>query len=107
MGDAADGDRNLVYRVLGRPDRQCFSKYDFAIDMAAGSCTCPEGHATHNFVPAGRRTDGMGRVQRPRTFQFDGSEYMTCPRRSQCIPAKGRKGWWMLIHPQEVLSKGA
>ena len=118
MGDAAYGDggtrqafadagRKLVARVPGRPDRQRFPKDDFVIDLAAGSCTCPAGQVTHNIVPAGRRTDAAGRVHRLRAFQFDGSECMTCPLRSQCISAKGRKGRWVLIHPQEALLQQA
>ena len=100
MGDAAYGDggtrqafadagRKLIARVPGRPHRQRFPKDDFVIDLAAGSCTCPAGRLTHNIVPAGRRTGAAGRVHRLRAFQFDGSECMTCPLRSQCIPAKG------------------
>ena len=94
-------------RVPGRPDRQRFPKDDFVIDPAAGSCTCPAGRLTHTIVPAGKRTDGMGRVHHLRAFQFDGSECMTCPLRSQCISAKGRKGRWVLIHPQEALLQEA
>ena len=118
MGDAAYGDggtrqafadagRKLVARVPGRPGRQRFPKDDFVIDLAAGSCTCPAGRLTHNIVPAGRRTDAAGRVHRLRAFQFDGSECMTCPLRSQCISAKGRRGRWVLIHPQEALLQEA
>ena len=118
MGDAAYGDggtrqafadagRKLIARVPGRPDRQRFPKDDFVIDLAAGSCTCPAGQVTHNIVSAGRRTDAAGRVHRLRAFQFDGSECMTCPLRSQCISAKGRKGRWVLIHPQEALLQQA
>ena len=118
MGDAAYGDggtrqaftdagRKLVARVPGRPDRQRFPKDDFVIDLAAGSCTCPAGRLTHTIVPAGKRTDGMRRVHHLRAFQFDGSECMTCPLRSQCISAKGRKGRWVLIHTQEALLQQA
>ena len=103
----ADAGRKLVARVPGRPDRQRFPKDDFVIDLAAGSCTCPAGRLTHIIVPAGRRTDAAGRVHRLRAFQFDGSECMTCPLRSQCISAKGRKGRWVLIHPQEALLQEA
>ena len=118
MGDAAYGDgatrqtfadagRRLVARVPGRPDRQRFPKDDFVIDLAAGSCTCPAGQVTHAIVPAGKRTDGTGRVHRLRAFQFDGAQCMTCPLRSQCISAKGRKGRRVLIHPQEALLQEA
>ena len=103
----ADGGRKLVARVPGRPDRSRFPKDDFVIDLEAGSCTCPAGQATHKIVPAGNRTDGTGRVHHLRAFQFDGSECMTCPLRYQCISAKGRKGRWVLIHPQETLLQQA
>ena len=103
----ADAGRKLVVRVPGRPGRQRFPKDDFVIDLAAGSCTCPAGRLTHNIVPAGRRTDAAGRVHRLRAFQFDGSECMTCPLRSQCISAKGRRGRWVLIRPQEALLQEA
>ena len=118
MGDAAygdgatrqtfaDADRKLVARVPGRPDRKHFPKDDFVIDLAAGSCTCPAGQVTHTIVPAGKRTDGTGRVYRLQAFQFDGAECRTCPLRSQCIAAKGRKGRRVLIHPQEGLLQEA
>ncbi len=118
MGDAAYGDgatrqtfadagRKLVARVPGRPDRQRFPKDDFVIDLAAGSCTCPAGRLTQTIVPAGKRTDDMGQVHHLRAFQFEGSECMTCPLRSQCISAKGRKGRWVLVHPQEALLQQA
>ena len=58
-------------------------------------------------MPAGKRTDGKGRVHRLRAFQFDGSECVPCPLRSQCISPKGRKGRWVLIHPQEALLQQA
>ena len=118
MGDAAYGDggtrqtfaeagRQLVARVPGRPERKHFPKDDFHLDLVSGSCTCPAGQVTHTMVPAGKRTDAAGRVHRLRAFQFDGSQCMTCPLRSQCISAKGRKGRRVLIHPQEALLQQA
>ena len=114
MGDAAYGDgdtrqafadagRTLIARVPGRPDRKHFPKDDFVIDLAPGSCTCPAGQVTHTIVPAGKRTNRTGRVHRLQAFQFDGAECRTCPLRSQCIAAKGRKGRRVMIHPQEAL----
>ena len=49
----------------------------------------------------------MGKVHRLRAFQFDGTECMTCPLRTQCISPKGRKGRWVMIHPQEALLQQA
>ena len=44
-------------KVPGRPNRSHFSKHDFHLDLAAGSCTCPAVQVTHTIVPAGKRTD--------------------------------------------------
>ena len=118
MGDAAYGDggtrqtfadagRRLVAKVPGRPDRKHFPKNDFHLDLAVGSCTCPAGQVTHAIVPAGKRTDGAGRVYRLQAFQFDGAVCWVCPLRPQCIAAKGRKGRRVLIHPQEALLQQA
>ena len=107
QADLRDAGRKLVARVPGRPDRKHFPKDDFVIDLAAGSCTCPAGQVTHTIVPAGKRTDAAGRVYRLQAFQFDGAECRTCPLRSQCIAAKGRKGRRVLIHPQEGLLQEA
>ena len=112
MGDAAYGDggtrqtfaeagRRLVAKAPGRPDRKHFPKNDFHLDLAAGSCTGPAGQVTGAIVPAGKRTDGAGRVYRLQAFQFDGAVCGVCPLRSQCIAAQGRKGRRVLIHPQE------
>ena len=118
MGDAAYGDggtrqtfadagRRLVAKVPGRPDRKHFPQNDFHLDLAAGSCTCPAGQVTRTIVPAGKRTDGTGRVYRLQAFQFDGAVCRVCPLRSQCIAAKGRKGRRVLIHPQEGMLQQA
>ena len=113
MGDAAYGDggtrqafadagRRLVAKAPGRPDRKHFPKNDFHLDLAAGSCTCPAGQVTHAIVPAGKRTDGAGRVYRLQAFQFDGAVCGVCPLRSQCIAAQGRKGRRVQIHPVQI-----
>ena len=118
MGDAAYGDggtrqafadagRRLVAKVPGRPNRSHFPKNDFHLDLAAGSCTGPAGQVTRTIVPAGKRTDGAGRVYRLRAFQFDGAVCGVCPLRSQCIAAQGRKGRRVLIHPQESMLQQA
>ena len=118
MGDAAYGDggtrqtfaeagRRLVAKVPGRPNRKHFPKNDFHLDLAAGSCTCPAEQVTHTIVPAGKRTDGAGRVYRLQAFQFDGAVCGVCPLRSQCIAAQGRKGRRVLIHPQEGMLQQA
>ena len=118
MGDAAYGDggtrqtfaeagRRLVAKAPGWPDRKHFPKNDFHLDLAAGSCTGPAGQVTHAIVPAGKRTDGTGRVYRLQAFQFDGAVCRVCPLRSQCIAAQGRKGRRVQIHPQEGLLQQA
>ena len=118
MGDAAYGDggtrqtfaeagRRLVAKAPGRPNRKHFPKNDFHLDLAAGSCTGPAGQVTRAIVPAGKRTDGAGRVYRLQAFQFDGAVCRVCPLRSQCIAAQGRKGRRVQIHPQEGMLQQA
>ena len=113
MGDTAYGDggtrqafadagRRLVARVPGRPNRKCFPKEDFVIDLTQGSCTCPAGQITRTIVPAGKRTDSTGTVHRLQAFRFEAAVCQVCPLRSQCFAAKGRKGRQVLIHPQEA-----
>ena len=118
MGDTAYGDggtrqafaevgRKLVAKVPGRPNRKHFPKNDFHLDLAAGSCTGPAGQVTRTIVPAGKRTDGTGRVYRLQAFQFDGAVCGVCPLRPQCIAAQGRPGRRVLIHPQEGMLQQA
>ncbi len=104
---SADAGRRLVARVPGRPNRKCFPKEDFSIDLSAGSCTCPAGQITRTIVPAGKRTDITGTVRRLQAFRFDGAVCQGCLLRSQCFAAKGRKGRQVLIHPQEGLLQSA
>ena len=118
MGDTAYGDggtrqvfadagRRLVARVPGRPNRKCFPKDDFVIDLVAGSCTCPAGQITRTIVPAGKRTDSAGTVHRLQAFRFDGAVCQGCLLRSRCFAAKAMKGRQVLIHPQEGLLQEA
>ena len=118
MGDAAYGDgdtrqafadagRTLIARVPGRPNRSHFPKEDFRIDLEAGSCTCPAGQVTRTIVPAGRRTDQMGRTYRLEAFRFDAAVCGACPLRSQCLAAKPGAGRTVRLHPQEALLQQA
>ena len=118
MGDAAYGDgatrqafaaagRTLIARVPGRPNRSHFPKEDFRIDLELGSCTCPAGNITRTIVPAGRRTDQMGRTYRLEAFRFDAAVCGACPLRSQCLAAKPGTGRTVRLHPQEALLQQA
>ena len=118
MGDAAYGDgdtreafadagRTLIARVPGRPNRSHFPKEDFRIDLEAVSCTCPAGQVTRTIVPAGRRTDQMGRTYRLEAFRFDAAVCGACPLRFQCLAAKPGTGRTVRLHPQEALLQQA
>ena len=118
MGDAAYGDggtrqafadagRTLIARVPGRPNRTHFPKEDFRIDLESGSCTCPAGQVTRTIVPAGRRTDQMGRTYRLEDFRFDAAVCGACPLRSQCLAGKPGTGRTVRPHPQEALLQQA
>ena len=118
MGDAAYGDgdtreafadagRTLIARVPGRPNRSHFPKEDFRIDLESGSCTCPAGQVTRTIVPAGRRTDQMGRTYRLEAFRFDAAVCGACPLRSQCLAGSSGLGRTVQLHPQEALLQQA
>ena len=113
MGDAAysDGDtrqafadagRTLTARAPGRPDRKHFPKEDFHIDLEAGSCTCPAGQVTRTIVPAGRRTDQMGRTYRLKAFRFDAAVCGMCPLRTQCVAEAPGTGRTVQLYPQSL-----
>ena len=118
MGDTAYGDggtrqvfadagRKLVARVPGRPNRKCFPKDDFVIDLMAGSCTCPAGRVTLHLVPMATRTDLTGRTYKLEGFRFDGAVCGACPLRPQCTDAGAGVGRTVRLHPQEALLQEA
>ena len=100
IGDAAYGDggtrqafadagRTLIAKVPGRPNKACFPKEDFQIDLEAGTCTCPAGNVTHTLRTFGTRTNRLGRTYLARSFQFDPAVCGVCPLRSQCVAVRG------------------
>ena len=118
MGDTAYGDgqtrqefadagRELVARMPGRPDRACFAKEDFHIDLEADACTCPAGHVAAGSRAWGTRTDHAGRKYRVRGFQFAAAVCGACPLRDGCVSGKTGAGRTVLLHPQESLFQRA
>lgn len=73
-------------------NRGLFSKSDFAIDMAAGTVTCPGGEVAN--VPSSR-----GRVSGRRQVCF--TQCGTCPIRAKCTTSK--RGRSIVIHEREDL----
>ena len=118
IGDAAYGDgntrqafadagRTLVAKVPGRPNTARFPKQDFAIDLEAGTCTCPAGNVTCTVRANGTRRDRDGRRHPVEVFQFDASLCGVCPLRSRCITEGARRGRTVSLHPQEGLLQRA
>ena len=118
IGDAAYGDggtrqafadagRTLIAKVPGRPNKACFPKEDFQIDLEAGTCTCPAGNVTHTLRTFGTRTNRLGRTYLVRSFQFDPAVCGVCPLRSQCVAARYGAGRTVALHPQEALLQQA
>ncbi len=118
IGDCAYGDgatrqafvdagRSLVAKVPGRPNKTCFPKEDFKIDLEAGTCTCPSGQVTQIGRILKSRTDGQGKWQRFRGFIFDAHACAVCSLRPRCIASKKGKGRTVSLHPQEALLQQA
>ena len=70
----------------GRPNKACFPKEDFQIDLEAGTCTCPAGNVTHTLRTFGTRSNRLGRTYLARSFQFDPAVCGVCPL--QCVAAR-------------------
>ena len=118
IGDCAFGDgttreifeqagRKLVARVAHPHNQGQFPKEAFAIDLEAGTCTCPAGQVTHTTVPEGTRQDRNGRTCSLRAFQFEAEACDRCALRPACMRARPGKGRGVRIHPQERLLQAA
>lgn len=118
IGDCAYGDgttreifeqagRILVARVAHPHNQGQFPKEAFAIDLEAGTCTCPAGQVTHTTVPEGTRQDRNGRTCSLRAFQFEAEACDRCALRPACMRARPGKGRGVRIHPQERLLQAA
>jgi len=118
IGDCAFGDgttreifeqagRKLVARVAHPHNQGQFPKEAFAIDLEAGTCTCPAGQVTHTTVPEGARQDRNGRTCSLRAFQFEAEACDRCALRPACMRARPGKGRGVRIHPQERLLQAA
>jgi hypothetical protein len=118
MGDCAYGDgttreifeqagRKLVARVARPHNQGQFPKEAFAIDLEAGTCTCPAGQVTHATVPDGTRQDRNGRTCCLRVFQFEAEACDRCALRPACMRSRPGKGRRVRIHPQERLLQAA
>lgn len=118
IGDAAYGDgatrqafvdagRTLVAKVPGRPNKVCFPKRDFNIDLEAGTCMCPAGVVTQVRRRLKSYPDKQGGWQRPWGFVFDASICGVCELRPKCVAGKKGKGRTVTLHPQEALLQQA
>ena len=118
IGDCAFGDgttreifeqagRKLVARVAHPHNQGQFPKEAFAINLEAGTCTCPAGQVTHATVPDGTRQDRKGRTHSLRAFQFETEACDRCALRAACMRSHPGKGRRVRIHPQERLLQEA
>jgi hypothetical protein len=107
MGDCAYGggatraafaaaERPLIAKVPAEQNQGRFPKGQFAIDLEAGTCTCPAGQTTRQVTNAG---------QGARLFHFAVAVCGACPLRAQCV--KGAGGRSVRVHPQEAVLRAA
>jgi hypothetical protein len=92
----AETGRTVVAKVPEIHNQEFFPKTAFQIDLAAGTCTCPNQQETGDFRPA---KDGGG------TFVFATETCAACPLRAQCTRSQG--GRTVQLHPQEALLQQA
>jgi transposase len=90
--------RTLRAKVPSVTNGGCFPKTAFAIDLAAGTCTCPGGQTTRALRPNGDR----------QAFQFATAACAACPLRAQCLQNPARPGGRTIaVHAQEGLLQQA
>jgi hypothetical protein len=92
----AEAGRTLVAKAPSVSNQGYFPKTAFAINVAAGSCSCPGGQTTTELK---RGADGGGQ------FQFAAAGCAACPLRAQCV--RGSGGRTVQLHPQETLLQAA
>jgi hypothetical protein len=92
----ADAGRTLHAKAPAMVNGGRFPKTAFAIDLAAGTCTCPGGRAT-----ADRRRVAGGQ----QGFVFAAATCAACPLRARCVAGAG--GRTVALHPQEALLQAA
>jgi DDE family transposase/transposase-like protein DUF772 len=118
IGDTAYGDgitrqvfaeagRKLIARVPKRPQKACFPKEDFVIDLESGTCTCPAGQVTQKLRHVVTRTDRQGIKHQVKAFVFDGATCSNCGLRACCVSGGQGKGRTVTLHPQEALLQQA
>ena len=103
----ADAGRVLIAKVPGRPNKACFPKEDFKIDLQAGTCTCPAGQICRRVSTVTTRVDSSGRAYQTQGFHFHGAICRKCQLRSACVAAGKGKGRTITLHPQEALLQKA
>jgi hypothetical protein len=92
----ADAGRVLIAKVPARTNRGRFPKTAFALDLRAGTCTCPGEQTTADL----RRTAGG-----QQGFVFAAAVCGPCPLRAPCVAGAG--GRTIALHPQEALLQAA
>lgn len=101
----ADAGYDLFARLPGRPKSDYFHKQDFAIDLDAGTCTCPAGQTTSDYRPA--RPPKNGKPVPAGRFHFAREQCGPCPLRERCIASKTKPNRRIGVHPQEKLLQQA
>ena len=102
-----DANRTLIAKVPGRPNKDCFPKEDFRLDLESGTCTCPARVVTQSRRRLKSHPDGHGGWQRPWGFVFDAAVCGACALRAKCVASKKGKGRTVSLHPQEALLQQA
>jgi hypothetical protein len=77
------------------------TKADFVIAVAGELVRCPMGHETRTWWWVWEKADG-GEKQRTKRFAFPKEVCRACPRMSDCVTGKRRRGRQITLHPREA-----
>jgi transposase len=101
------GEREVIAPTVKGHSRRSIGKDDFEIDVERDRVVCPEGHETRHWT-WGWYQPGAGKPKvRVKRFAFPKELCRACPRYSDCVNDKRRRGRFVQLHPDEARLQAA
>ena len=95
--DLAQHGVDVIAKLPGTGNGDCFSKADFTIDLEAETVTCPAGHTTEKYY---RQRDDKGR--QVRSYRFPAATCLACPLKPRCTRSKHGRSIMLNYHERTL-----
>jgi len=101
------GEREVIAPTVKPRSKRSIVKTDFQIDVEHDRVVCPEGHETRHWTWVWDRP-GRGKPKvRTKRFAFPKELCRACPRYSDCVNDRRRRGRFVQLHPDEARLQAA